>query len=124
MDDAVKESYLQVEAVAKDIHERLQAEVNKLGFGIDEVQLKEPFEAWYRLEPDPASGKKALKGDWIDEKGAKLGSLVFNIDGSFFVEQDIVRPHPKKPGWFVEAVNAWGREGIIKAEAKLLRMPE
>jgi hypothetical protein len=36
----------------------------------------------------------------------------------------VVKPHPKKSKWFVEGVSAWGKAENIKAEPKLLAMPE
>jgi hypothetical protein len=26
--------------------------------------------------------------------------------------------HPRKPGWFIEAVTVWGRDGVVKAEPR------
>jgi len=31
-----------------------------------------------------------------------------------------VEPHPKDERWFVEAVNAWGKNDTVKAELRLL----
>jgi hypothetical protein len=61
-------------------------------------------------------------GEWRDRKGQKQGNLVFHADGSFFVEYDVVRAHPRDARWFVEAVNAWGQGTDIRAEARLLPM--
>lgn len=124
MTDATAERYAQIEGLADEILNRLQDETHKLGFGGSEVTLKLPAEAVYRLERDPADGGYSLVGDWLDGKGMKQGSLLFHADGSFFVEQDIIKPHPVKKRWFVEAVNAWGRDADIRAEARLLPMPE
>ena len=103
-----------------EIHKRLQQEVIKLGLDISEVTLKTVDDAVYRLDKDPANGECSLVGDWRDEKGTKLGSLLFHPDGSFFVEHDVIKTHPTDKRWFVEAVNAWGRGETIKSEARLL----
>ncbi|MBT2971154.1 MAG: hypothetical protein B6D72_06965 [gamma proteobacterium symbiont of Ctena orbiculata] len=116
--------FYKIEGLANRIVERLHQEVLKLGFASGDISLKRPQEASYRLERDPASCEYSLVGDWLSEQGMKLGTLLFHADGSFFVEQDVVRPHPRHSGWFVEAVNAWGRGDVIKAEARLLAMPE
>ncbi len=47
-----------------------------------------------------------------------------NSDGTFYAEYDVVKAHPAKTGFFVESVTAWGNAGQIKAETKLLAMPE
>ena len=80
--------------------------------------------AAYRLERDPACGEHSLIGEWRDFQGQKLGGLVFHEDGSFFVEYDVIRTHPRDDRWFVEAVNAWGRGTDIRAEPRLLPLPE
>jgi hypothetical protein len=124
MDESVAVRYYKVEQLAERIFENLCREVLKLGFSGDEVILKPPHEADYRLERDPSTSEYSLVGDWLNEQGMKLGTLLFHSDGSFFVEQDVVRPHPKRQGWFVEAVNAWGKDAEIRSEARLLPMPD
>lgn len=101
---------------------RLRDEVHRLGFDVEEVVIGDFGDAFYRLETDPASGEPSLIGEWRDDKGMKLGGLAFHADGSFFVEHDVVRTHPSKPSFFVEAVTAWGRDTQIKSEPRLLPM--
>lgn len=120
----VENRYAEIQTLAEHIGQRFEEEVIKLGFDEQTVKLMSPAEARYYLEFDPGSCTSSLKGDWIDNRGMKQGSLVFHADGSFFVEQDVVKAHPKKKNWFVEAVNAWGRDSDIRAEARLLPMPE
>jgi len=97
---------------------------------IDKLELAEVFlapswdKARFSLKRDPALGKESLEALWLDENGAKLGSAVLHHDGTFFAEYDIIRPHPKKKQWFIEAVTAWGSNGKIKSEPRLLPMPE
>ena len=124
MDESVAVRFFKVEQLADQVFDRLYREVLKLGFANGDVTLKRPQEATYRLERDPSTSEFSLVGDWLSEQGMKLGTLLFHADGSFFVEQDVVRPHPKRSGWFVEAVNAWGRGDEIKAEARLLPLPD
>jgi hypothetical protein len=122
-EDAVQR-YSELAGLAAGIGGRLVEEVGKLGFAVGEVSLQSPEEAVYRLERDPSNASLSLVGEWRDERGIKLGELLFHADGSFFVEQDVARPHPRRAQWFVEAVSAWGRGDTIKAEARLLPMPE
>lgn len=122
-EDAVQR-YAELAGLAETIGECLLAEVDKLGFAAGEVALQPPNEAVYRLDRDPSNASLSLVGEWRDERGIKLGELLFHADGSFFVEQDVARPHPQRAKWFVEAVSAWGRDGTIKSEARLLPMPE
>jgi len=124
MDEAVADRFTEVEVLAGEVVRQLQEQVRNLGFDPAEVRIRQPLEANYRLEKDPSNLEYTLVGDWYDERGGKLGSLLFHSDGTFFVEQDVVRPHPTRQRWFVEAVNAWGKDQQIKAEARLLPMPE
>ncbi|MET0048136.1 MAG: hypothetical protein ABW066_10150 [Sedimenticola sp.] len=122
--DGVSIRKAMIRDLSQTIFQRMCREVHKLGFTADDVNLKTPDQAVYRLERDPASNEFSLVGDWMDERGYKQGTLLFHADGTFFVEQDIVRQHPQKAKWFVEAVNAWGRNEKIKVEARLIPMPE
>ena len=124
MDTEISKRYAQLKPLVEQIGQRFQQEIDKLGFTAEELQLLPPAEAVYRLEKDTASGEYSLIGDWRNDMGIKMGSLVFHADGSFFAEQDIVLRHPSKSRWFVEAVNAWGKGDEIKVEARLLALPE
>jgi hypothetical protein len=124
MDESVAVRFYKIEDLANNVHKQMYDEIVKLGFSKSDITLKTPEEASYRLERDPSNSEYSLVGDWLNEQGRKLGMLLFHSDGSFFVEHDIIKPHPTKSDWFVEAVNAWGKDTVIKAEARLLAMPE
>lgn len=124
MSDPIAERYAELANFADEVADQLSKQVETLGFSQDAVSLHPPVEAIFRLQKDPSNGRYSLVGEWRDERGIKFGELLFHADGSFFVEQDVALPHPSRPKWFVEAVNAWGREGQIKAEARLLPMPD
>lgn len=119
----VAERFRQIQPLAERISQQCQQEVQRIGFAEGAVQLKSPEEAEYTLEADSASGEYSLLGSWKNPQGIKQGNLVFHADGTFFVEQDIVQNHPLKKRWFVEAINAWGKDDDIKVEARLLPMP-
>ena len=124
MCDAVTQRYQAVSGLLDLVMQQLYETLQNEGFDMDALMLSPPQEALYRLEKDPSNGEFSLVGDWIGEQGNKYGSLLFHADGSFFVEHDVIKPHPVKSRWFVEAVNAWGRGDNIKAESRLLPMPE
>lgn len=123
-DEPVEARYAQMAPLAAEVVRRLHDVIEKLGFDTQVQALLTPDEAIYRLERDPANGEYSLIGDWRDPQGIKVGELLFHADGSFYVEQDVAQPHPSRARWFVEAVNAWGRDGQVKAEARLLPLPE
>lgn len=124
MDETVASRYAELESLVAEISECLLGEVEKLGFSTEEVMLQPPGDAVYRLQRDPADGSYSLVGEWRDQQGIKQGELLFHADGSFYVEQDVARPHPRRSRWFVEAVNAWGKDGKLKVESRLLPLPE
>ena len=120
--DALATRMDETAALARAVCLALAAEVLELGFEDGAIAIGDPGLASYRLDRDPASGQDSLVGEWRDHKGQKQGNLVFHADGSFFVEYDVIRAHPRDARWFVEAVNAWGRGDAIRAEARLLPM--
>lgn len=124
MTDAIESYYAKISDLAETIFEQMQNDVIKLGFDSAELDMKKPGDAVYRLEKDPSNGLDSLVGEWRDDRGIKTGSLQFHSEGNFFVEQDIIRPHPNDKRWFVEAINAWGNAGKIKSEARLIANPE
>jgi len=109
---------------AEAICQRLIEEINKLGFAVDDIAHYPNYDqAQFDLVKDPYSGMQNLTCYWFS-KQQRIGRLQFNSDGSFYAEYDVVRPHPTKSNWFVEAITAWGQPDNIKAEAKLLPMPK
>lgn len=95
--------------------------INKIGFPDGEIGVVPEFEkAEFTLVKDPYTSDENLVGYWYDHHKQRIGNIQFLSDGSFYAEYDIVKPHPTKKQWFVEAINAWGKSGHIKTEPKLL----
>lgn len=123
MTEIVEQRIRQMLPLAENICDALRNEVIGLGLPIDCID-PDIRRADYRLSRDPASGEDSLVGVWRDPKGQKQGEILFHADGSFFAEYDVIREHPRKKIWFVEAVTAWGRDENIKAEPRLLPMAD
>ncbi|MET0116836.1 MAG: hypothetical protein ABW090_05385 [Sedimenticola sp.] len=123
MDEAVKSRYAEIRELAYTVVESLREEAAQQGIADAGTRLAAPDEADYQLERDPLNGEHSLVGKWHDNNGGQSGMLLFHSDGTFFVEHDIVMPHPRKSRFFVEAVVAWGKGDSIKVETKLLPMP-
>jgi hypothetical protein len=124
MDEIIAIRYYKIRTLANQVIDQLHEEAVKLGFTENEIDLKKPIEANYRLERAPSSSEYNLVGDWQDGSGAKLGQLQFFADGSFVVEQDILRPHPKRQGCIVKSVKAWGNHELIDTEVRLHSVTE
>jgi hypothetical protein len=120
--DILQERREQVRALGESICIALAGEVRKIGL-LEKAFVTAPWErACFELQRDPASGQSSLVGIWRDANGQRVGSIIFHCDGSFFAEYDVVEPHPQDRRWFVEAVNAWGKNNTIKSEPRLLPM--
>lgn len=105
------------------ICQALSNEIDKLELGQD-IGAPDWEAATFNVIRDPALGDESLEALWLNERGAKLGSATIHADGSFFAEYDVIRPHPSKKRWFIEAVSVWGKNDTLKSEARLLPMPE
>jgi len=111
-------------AFGKAICHRITENIVKLGFAVQsEIKLPDFEAAQFSLVTDPYTQSQDLVGYWYNADKQRIGQIKFHGDGSFFAEYDVVKPHPRKKQWFVEAINAWGREDNIKTEAKLLDIP-
>ena len=118
--DNLQERWEQVRSQGESICSALAFEVEKIGLG-EKALVIAPWErARFEIQRDPASGQTSLVGTWRDTNGQRVGSIIFHYDGSFFAEYDVVEQHPRERRWFVEAVNAWGKNNSIKAEPRLL----
>ena len=118
MSDQVAEYVNQYQNQIRDICLELEASYQKTGFSGQLIPDKETIE--YSLLKDDFSGAYSLQGVWNYASGYKQGSLLLHPDGSFFAEYDVVKPHPKKAKWFVEAITVWGKDKAIKSEPRLI----
>ena len=112
-------------AFGKTICERMTQSILKQGFAADAAMRLPDFDALqFKGVVDPFSQHQDLIGYWLGKHQEKLGQLQFQEHGQFYAEFDVALPHPKKDGFFVEAVHAWGNADNIKTEAKLLEIPQ
>jgi hypothetical protein len=108
-------------AAGEAICGRLIAEIHKLGFPPETLPgLPDYEQAGFSVAKDTYSGLDSLIGIWRNRQGHRIGEIKLHGDGSFYAEYDLALQHPKDARWFVEAVVAWGRDDVIKSEAKLL----
>lgn len=108
----------------KAVCQRISENIAKLGFPLQtDLTLPNYDAAEFSLVTDPFSQSQDLVGYWYNAGKQRIGQIKFHGDGSFYAEYDVVKPHPNKKQFFVEAINAWGRRDSIKTEAKLLDVP-
>lgn len=112
-------------AFGKTVCRRIVETVAKLGFPLQtKIDLPNFDAAEFSLVTDPFTQSQDLVGYWYNAGRQCIGQIKFHGDGSFYAEFDVAQPHPSKKRYFVEAINAWGKQGNIKAEAKLLDFPQ
>ncbi|QLQ31875.1 MAG: hypothetical protein HZT40_10065 [Candidatus Thiothrix singaporensis] len=110
-----------VEPLSMAVCAELNRQILKLGFPAERANVALGEHMQYSLQRDTFSGHDSLLGVWMHPtSGYKLGSLLIHPDGNFFAEYDVLQPHPSKRKWFVEAVTAWGKDGDIKGDPRLL----
>jgi hypothetical protein len=85
-----------------------------------------PFEeAKFTLEQDLYDDSlQTLMGSFYPRPRYRAGVLLFHADGSCYAEYHVMQPHPGKPRWFVESVEAWVRDGKVQTDLRLVAMPQ
>jgi hypothetical protein len=102
----------------------LRARVSRLQLGDAAVDIP-PFEsAQFTLEHDMYNGQQTLMASFYPSQYYRAGFLLFHSDGSCFAEYHVMQLHPGKPKWFIEAVEAWVRDGEIRTDTRLVAMPQ
>jgi hypothetical protein len=102
----------------------LQEKIAKLYLPGDAIIIP-PFEAArFTLEHDLYNGKQTLRAAFFPSPHYCIGFLLFHSDGSSYAEYHVMRLHPARPQWFIEAVEAWVRDGKIQADTRLAMMPQ
>jgi hypothetical protein len=117
----INEYRLLGDVICQEITQAIQKlgleELGESGFPVFE-------QADFRLVVDPYSRCEDLAGYWYGVHKRLIGQIQFHGDGSFYAEYDVLKPHPTKKHYFIDVMNAWGKEGYIKTEPKLLEMPD
>jgi len=102
----------------------LQAKISKLNLPGDVITIPSFEAARFTLEHDLYNGEQTLRAAFYPSPYYCIGFLLFHFDGSSFAEYHIMRPHPTRPELFIEAVEAWVRDGKIQTDTRLAVMPK
>lgn len=99
-------------ALGAEVCLAIRRQVEKLGLDIGD----EPVwaEARFATQFDPGSGESSLVGTWRGK--TRYGTVTIFPDCRVFAEYQVLLPHPKLPGHYVEAVQVWGRAGALKGD--------
>lgn len=101
---------------------QLRAECQRLGFEQAALAIEAPL-VNAELRKDTFDGSQSLYAEWRTPAGALLGYVLIHAGGQIYAEYDIIKPHPTRTQWMVEAITAWGTGLEVKAEARLLPAP-
>jgi hypothetical protein len=102
----------------------LQARIARLNLPDEPITIP-PFEAaQFTLEQDLYNGEQTLRVAFFRSQYYCIGFLLFHSDGSSFAEYHVMRQHPTRPELFIEAVEAWVRDGKIQTDIRLAMMPQ
>jgi len=125
MTSAIEEHIAAKREFGKTVCQRISENIAKLGFSLQaDIPIPNFDSAEFSLVIDPFTQSEDLVGYWYKAGKQRIGQIKFHGDGSFYAEYDVVKPHPSKKHFFVEAINAWGKQDNIKTEAKLLDVPQ
>lgn len=58
--------------------------------------------------------------EWHNSKGQIQGHVCVHADHQVYAEFDLLRRHPIDRMWMIEAIEAWGSLGEVKAELRLM----
>lgn len=118
-DAALAERKQLLKPLLEQVRETLRGELARNG--IEKACGAVPSELQYcELRKDSLNDSESLYGEWRDANGKKLGEIIAHAGGEFFAEYDVLCGHPTDIRWYVEAVTAWGKPGMVKAELRLL----
>lgn len=101
------------------VRQALKAQFERYGFNEQLAAIEDPM-VNPDLRKDSFDGSQSLYIEWRTPTGALLGYILIHGGGQIYAEFDVLKPHPTKPQWVVEAITAWGNADNIKAEPRLL----
>ena len=119
LDSALQQRKLAESATLEIVRAALRSELARNG--IAQALSAVPNDMQHcEVRKDVVDGSEAFYGEWWDARDRKIGSVIVHATGEFFAEYDVLIGHPTDKRWFVEAVTAWGKPGVVKAELRLL----
>lgn len=102
----------------------LRERISQLNLSGEAINIPEFEAARFTLEHDKYNGEETLMASFYPSPRYRAGVVLFHSDGSCFAEYHVMRPHPAKPQWFIESVEAWVSGGEIKTDLRLAMMPK
>ncbi len=115
----VAQRYLDEQPTIEQIQQLVKRELERYGFNhLQEVVASNLCNQQLRV--DDFDGNQSFYGEWHDQQGRCLGSVLIHGGGQVYAELDILKQHPTNYKWFVESVTVWGRCPALKSDLSLL----
>ncbi|MGA8147993.1 MAG: hypothetical protein WB870_10520 [Gallionellaceae bacterium] len=111
-------------ALGRELIDALQEKIATLNLPGEAIIIPAFEAACFTLERDRYNGEQTLRAAFFPTQYYCNGFLLFHSDGSCFAEYHVMQLHPARPKWFIEAVEAWVRDGEIKTDTRLAAMPQ
>jgi hypothetical protein len=129
----ISETVLGREVLGEDLEQRLLSEKKLLAelryvmssalakVGIYEALTLIPRQfSHHELLEDKYDHSTSLYLEWRNAQGEKQGHACIHANHQIYAEYDIIRRHPLQKMWMIEAIEAWGSLGAVKAELRLM----
>ena len=120
----IKQRIASATAHGAELIAALQEKISKLNLPGESITIPSFETARFTLEHDLYNGKQTLRAAFFPSQHDCIGFLLVHSDGSTFAEYHVMRQHPTRPSLFIEAVEAWVRDGKIQTDTRLATMPE
>ena len=101
----------------------LQARIDRLDLPGERITLPAFHCARFTLEQDASDQGVTLRAAFHPSEFYCIGFVLVHDNGSTYAEYHVMRLHPTRPRWFIEAVEAWLRDGEIRTDLRLAEMP-
>lgn len=122
--EVIKQRIVSASKHGAELIEALQQKIAKLNLPGEVITIPTFESARFTLEHDLYNGEQTLRASFYPSQFYCIGFLLFHFDGSSFAEYHIMRQHPTRPELFIEAVEAWVRDGKIQTDTRLAMMPK
>ena len=120
----IKQRIAAASAHGAELIAALQEKIDRLALPGDAINIPAYDTARFTLENDLYNGKQTLRAAFFPSPHYCIGFLLFHSDGSSFAEYHVMQQHPTRPALFIEAVEAWVRDGQIQTDTRMALMPK
>lgn len=124
MEEELQQRIAAVRANGVALLAALREKLAKLALPGEPINIPEFDAATFTLEHDLYNEQKSLMASFFLSPTYRAGVLLFHSDGSSFAEYHVMRLHPQRPQLFIESVEAWISDGVVKADLKTAEMPK